>query len=158
MFPEMRKKTKQISQEEAMKILAECEYCTLATYGEDSWPYITPLSYIVREGKVYFHCATKGRKLDNIAFNPKVCLNVVENTEPVWDDDFTTYYDSVTAFGTAKPLEEGPRKREILIQLVDKYLPDYMEHADRIIEQTKAATAVVEITLEHVTGKAKKRP
>ncbi len=157
MFREMIKSKKQLTEAETNDVLNKCEYMTLSTIGSDGWPYATPLSYVVIDGKVYFHCFTKGQKLDNIAYNPNVCLNAVRDVEAIWEDDFTTYYQSATIFGTAKVLEDGELKRKALIELVDKYLPDYMDKADGIIEQTKNSTAVVEITPLHTTGKAKKR-
>ena len=157
MFRKMRKKEKQLSEVEIKDVLEKCEFLTLATYGEDGWPYAVPLSYVVIEDKVYFHCSTEGQKYDCIENNLRVCLSAVRDVEAVWDNDFSTYFQSVTLFGTAKILDEGAMKRSALLELAHKYLPEHMDKAQRIIDQYNDVTAVVEITPVHMTGKAKRR-
>ena len=47
----------------------------LATVAEGR-PYAVPLNYAYIDGKIYFHCALEGRKLDAVRANPEVCLAV----------------------------------------------------------------------------------
>ena len=58
------------------RILSSTNIGRLATSGEDGYPYITPVNFIWREGKIYFHSAVVGEKLDNLAREPKVCFEV----------------------------------------------------------------------------------
>ena len=61
---------------EINRILSSTNIGRLATSGADGYPYITPVNFIWREGKIYFHSATVGEKLDNLAREPKVCFEV----------------------------------------------------------------------------------
>jgi uncharacterized protein len=57
-------------------ILTRCRVGRLATVGGDGYPYITPVNYVYHQGSVYFHCAHRGEKLDNIARDNRVCFEV----------------------------------------------------------------------------------
>lgn len=41
-------------------------------------PYLVPVAYIYSEGKIYFHGAKKGKKVDFIKNNNRVCFEVDE--------------------------------------------------------------------------------
>ncbi|MFW6126469.1 MAG: pyridoxamine 5'-phosphate oxidase family protein [Chloroflexota bacterium] len=46
-----------------------------------SHPYVVPVSYGFSEGSIYFHCATRGKKLDVMRENNRVCFQVDEWVE-----------------------------------------------------------------------------
>ena len=71
MFREMRKKQRQLPQEEAAAILREGSSGVLALAGDEGWPYAVPLSYLYLEGRLYFHCAREGYKLDALRKEPR---------------------------------------------------------------------------------------
>lgn len=48
---------------EINRILSSTNIGRLATSGADGYPYITPVNFIWREGKIYFHSAVVGRKI-----------------------------------------------------------------------------------------------
>ena len=158
MFSEMRRKKQKMTDDATINLLKECQYCMLATMGEEQWPYSTPISYIYLDDKIYVHGLKKGMKFDNIDRNPKVCLTVVRDTVPFWDDGFTTTYESANVFGIAKRMEDDGQIVAVLKALVDKYLPDHMEKADANIDKMWKAVTVVEIEIEHMTGKENKKP
>jgi uncharacterized protein len=62
--------------EEIQRILSSTTVGRLATNGADGYPYITPVSFVYHEGKVYFHSALAGEKLDNLKRDPRVCFEV----------------------------------------------------------------------------------
>lgn len=155
MHREMRRKDRQITQEQAMKLLKQAEYGTLSTVGPDNQPYATPLSFVVLGGCIYFHCAQVGQKLDNIAHEPRVCFCAVDKTQPVFDGGFSTYYESAVVYGTAEKCEDDNEKIRILAAISEKYLPEHMDKADDYIARFLSATAVYKISIEHITGKAK---
>lgn len=68
----MRRKNQLLSEEESLSILINGSSGTLALEGEDGYPYAVPLSYTYNDGKIYFHCAKTGHKLDLIKRNNKV--------------------------------------------------------------------------------------
>ena len=156
---EMRRKDRQLTEEEAMDVVRKGEYGVLATVGDDGKPYSVPLSYVLDEekGALYFHgTAAGGQKMDNILANPSVCFTVVMNTE-VLPAQFSTKYYSANVFGTAKVVEEEEEKKKALLLLVRKYAPDYEEQGRAYIERAIGAVAVVRLDVEQVTGKARKK-
>ncbi len=82
--------------------------------GEDGFPYGVPISYVYNSGHLYFHSAMEGKKLRNIAFNPKIQFVVVGDTE-VLDSKFSTNYESVMAFGTAEEIIDSEEKIRALM-------------------------------------------
>ena len=153
----VRRKDRAITEEEARGVLERGEYGVLATCGHDGQPYGVPLSYVVMNGAVYIHCAQSGRKLDNIAANPAVSFTVVGPTKPVYDSGFSTYYESAVIFGKAREITDEKEKRESLMRLAEKYLPEDMDKAEAAITRSFSRTAVYAIAIETVTGKAKRK-
>ncbi|MEM5775062.1 MAG: pyridoxamine 5'-phosphate oxidase family protein, partial [Anaerolineaceae bacterium] len=62
----MRRKNQQLSDAETIEILQSCTAGVLAVSGDNDYPYAVPLSYAYEDGKLYFHFATQGHKLDAI--------------------------------------------------------------------------------------------
>ena len=155
MHKEMRRKDREISQEEAFAVLEAAEYGILATVGADAKPYAIPVSHVVLEEKIYFHCAPDvGHKLENIRENPAVCFTVVGQTQ-VLPEKFSTNYESAVVFGTAAPVE-GETKAAALIAIIQKFSPEFYEAGLQYIERAGAKTAIYEITPQQLTGKAKR--
>ncbi|MBM9604726.1 pyridoxamine 5'-phosphate oxidase family protein [Desulfopila inferna] len=73
----MRRKQCEITDKEEIKqILERVRIGRLATLGKDGYPYITPVNYVLHRDSIYFHCAHKGEKTDNIKRCDKVCFEV----------------------------------------------------------------------------------
>lgn len=153
MFKEMRKKDREVLGEDIEKILTNGEYGVLATVGENGYPYTVPLSYVYQDNSIYFHCAKEGHKLDNIEKNHKVSFCVVTDTE-VLPGKFSTNYKSIIAFGEAKELT-GVLKRDILFEFIEKYSQSFIEEGKRYIERAQDSAKIVEIKIEHITGKSR---
>ena len=155
-IPKMRRKDREMPLEEALAILRAGEYGVLASHSDSTGGYATPLSYILRENALYFHCARKGHKLDNLRQDPRVCFCVVGKTQPIYSENFTTLYESVLVFGAAAFVENKEEKEEILRALCQKYLPDHMDKAADAIVGSLSATQVIRVDISQVTGKAKR--
>ncbi|MEL7610223.1 MAG: pyridoxamine 5'-phosphate oxidase family protein [Bacillota bacterium] len=150
---EMRRKDRRLSEEDAMAILLNGEYGVLSTVGGDGTPYGVPVSYAVGEGKIYIHgTAEGGKKARNIEGNPKVCLTVVGKTE-VLPEKFSTKYESAIVFGTAA-LSQTPEAG--LQLLMDKYSSRFKETGMKYLQKAMPETAVYEICIEKITGKARR--
>lgn len=157
MHKEIRRKDRAIPKEEALVILKEAEYGFLGTVDAEGQPYTVPLSFTVGEGCIYFHCAATGRKLENIAANPKACFTVVGATKPVYSGSFSTYYESCIVFGKISQVTDETEKRSALMALASKYLPEFMDKADEAITKSWKATLVFTVSMDVVTGKAKRK-
>jgi nitroimidazol reductase NimA-like FMN-containing flavoprotein (pyridoxamine 5'-phosphate oxidase superfamily) len=153
MFKEMRRRDRQITVEEAEKILLEGEYGVLSTQGSNGYSYGIPLSYAYKDGSIFFHCALEGQKVENIKHCNKVSFCVVGKTQ-VQPDKFGTVYESAIVFGEASELS-GQDKEEALLALIEKYSKEYMEAGRKYIKNSGAATKVFNIKVEHISGKAK---
>jgi len=150
----VRRKDREVSSEEAIKLLDSAEYGTLSTIGKDGQPYGVPLSYAYKNGCVYFHCALSGQKLDNIADNPRVSFCVVGKTK-VLPDQFGTEYESALAFGVASEIF-GEERHNALVLLLKKYCQDFIEEGKQYIELMDKVTKVFKIEISHISGKARR--
>lgn len=153
MFREMRRSNKVLDNEEAVKMLKDCEYGVLSTSGEDGYSYGVPINFVYDGNAIYFHCAKVGQKIDNLLFNNKVSFCVVGKSQVI-PDVFSTDYKSTVVFGLAVETE-GAEKRTGLELLIDKFSPEFrssgMEHIDKFIDMT----SVYKINIEHITAKGK---
>ena len=150
----MRRTDRATSSDDAAAVLKNGEYGFLATVGTDGQPYCVPLSYVWHDGVIYFHCAAEGHKLDNIRFNQRVSFCVVGKTK-VLPEQFATEYESAIVYGTAAEVH-GPEWYNALMSLLEKYSSDFIEAGKAYIEQKSHATRVMKITIEHISGKARR--
>ena len=151
----IRRRDRQVTEEEAVKLLAEGEYGFLGTADTNNVPYVTPLSYVVNDRKIYFHCAREGHKLVNIHENPKVCFCVVGKTK-VLPAQFSTIYESAVAFGKAFVVEDEEERTFAFIEILKKYSPEFMEEGMDYIRRAGNKTFIVKIDIESMTGKARR--
>lgn len=152
---EMRRKDRQMPEGFAWEVMDKCEYAFLAMTAEDGSPYGLPVT-IVREGNaVYFHSAMEGRKTSCLRRNPRVCLSCVGDTR-VPEGKFTTLFESAVAFGTAAEVTAEAEKIHALRLLCQRHTPDNMAAFDQAISASLKRTAIWKITVEEITGKAKR--
>ena len=152
---EIRRKDRKMNEIAALELLKKGEYGIIASVAKDNQPYGVPVSYVVVANSIYFHCALVGHKLDNIMVNDKVSFTVVGQTKPyAKEDDYSTFYESVIVFGKAKVVEETNEIVEALKKLCEKYFPDDMDNFQAIYNHGKAATKVVKISIDYLSGKA----
>ena len=153
MYPEMRRKKQALSPAACDAILQAGTSGVLALSGADGQPYAVPLSYVYHEGKIYFHCAKAGHKLDLLDQNPKVSFCVIGQDQVV-PEKYTTYYRSVIVFGTVRRLTAGEEKRAAILALARRYSPDEpAEKVDAEIARYWDALCMLELTPDHITGK-----
>lgn len=149
MFRKMTRKQNQLSDQESIQILENGRFGVLGTLSDNGYPYTTPLNYVYLNNKIYFHSAKIGHKIDNIQINEKVSFTVVAE-ESIIEAELTSQYKSVTLFGKAKVI---PGNKEILIELVKKYARNVLDESKESIEQDYHHTSIIEIEIEHITGK-----
>jgi hypothetical protein len=144
-----------MSQEEAYRFLGERKEGRLATCDAAGQPYITPLNYLYRDGRLYFHSKLTGRKLDNLAANRRVCFEVSETAKIVVANDrpcaCSTRYTSVLVFGAARVVSDNAEKAALLSLLVERYAAG--QAFQPVEEQHAAGCAVVEIRIDEISGK-----
>jgi nitroimidazol reductase NimA-like FMN-containing flavoprotein (pyridoxamine 5'-phosphate oxidase superfamily) len=153
MFREMKRKRNALSKEETIEILKNNTSGVLAVNGDDGYPYAVPLSYVYSNNKIIFHCAARGYKLDAIERSEKVSFCVIDQ-DHIIPEDFNSLFRSAIAFGKARVLTEDQDKKAGLELILHKYSPDFIESGKQYIKDQWNNCVVVEITIEHLTGKA----
>lgn len=152
-FRKMRRKNQELPREECLRILEHSTAGVLAVAGDNAYPYAVPLSFVYHEGKLYFHSAREGHKLDALKSSPKASFCVIDQDQ-VMPEEYTTYYRSVIAFGQAELVNDPREQHDALLLLAEKYCPaDTPAHREEQSTGTEGRTAVIRFTVEHLTGK-----
>lgn len=155
MVIEMRRKDRQMPEEFAWEVVDKCEYAFLAMTAEEGSPYGLPVTIVRAGNAVYFHSAMEGRKVTCLRLHPRVCLTCVGDTERQ-KDRFTTLFESAVAFGTAAEVTEEAEKIKALRLLCQRHTPSNMGAFDKAVAASLKRTAIWKITVEEISGKAKR--
>lgn len=155
MFREMRRQDRSVTLERAFEILKEADYGTLTLFGDDGYPYGVPVNHVVVDNAIYFHAATEGKKLDSIHKNNRVGFTAVAYDELV-PEKLSTKYASVIVMGTAS-IADDSEKRKALVEIMKRFAPDYMKLGEKSSNSSFGRTAIIKITIDHITGKENKR-
>lgn len=152
-FRSMRRANQDIPREECEEILRHGTAGVLAVLGDGEYPYAVPLSYVARGGKLYFHSAREGHKLDALRRSKKASFCVIDQDRIV-PEEYTTYYRSVVAFGQAEIVDDPREQYDAMLALAEKYCAsDTPAHREERSTDTQGYTAVIRLTIEHLTGK-----
>jgi len=158
MFKEIRRQNRILEDQSRInELLNEAEYGFLSLgVSNNGYAYGVPMSFVfdVEANSLYFHCALEGQKLDDMRKNNKVSFCVVGKTKPI-ENQFTTLYESVVAFGEADLSLDNDEKRKALRLLVRKYSPGYEELGEKYMDKSWDRTFCFKIRIEHITAKAK---
>ncbi|MBB5335035.1 pyridoxamine 5'-phosphate oxidase family protein [Pectinatus brassicae] len=156
MIKEMRRKDRQMSDDNTKSVLHNALYGTLSTSNNENIPYGVPISFAYDgTDNIYLHCAAEGMKLDNIKVNSNVCFSTVESaaTDAA---KFTSQFKSAIAFGTISVLTDIPEKKAALTLLIKKYSPEFYDKGMGYIEKACEKTTVLKIKISTMTGKEHK--
>ena len=151
-FRAMRRKRQQLSEEESVAILKKATAGTLALLGDNDYPYAVPLSYVYQEGRIYFHSALSGHKVDAIRKCDKASFCVIEQDD-VQPEKYTTFFRSVIAFGRIHIIEDEYEKLETARMLGNRYNPNHDEALQKEIEGGLSRMLMIRFDIEHLTGK-----
>ncbi len=154
MFRELRKKERKLSKEITEEILKKCTSGVLALAGDDGYPYGVPISYAYSEGKIFFHCAKEGYKVDAIKRNPKVCFTVIAQDDVI-PEAYGNDFASVIVFGKASFIEDPEEMLKSHIHIIEKYSSEYYDGGIEYFNKAKNAMRMVKIDIENITGKGK---
>lgn len=152
MFREMRRSKQRLPREVAVEILERNTSGVLALSGDEGYPYAVPMSYVYAEGKIYFHSAKNGHKIDAIQRNEKASFCVIDQDQIV-PEQYTTFFRSVIVFGRLRLVEDMEEMRRIAATLAMKYSADFKEGIPKEINASIRNMAVLELTIDHITAK-----
>lgn len=144
---------------EMEEILEKADVGRLAL-SDSSKPYIIPLNFIYAKGKIAFHCAWEGKKLELIAINPNCCFEVDD-----FEGDLSYHYkskchldyDSVLGFGKAR-IENNDEEKIRLLQLFaekhdERYRKPISEGGKRFGKNNLKECCCVVIDIKEITGR-----
>ena len=151
MFRPMRRFKQQISRKECVRILREEKRGVLSMTGGNGYPYGVPMSHVYQNGRLYFHSAPAGHKVDAVRACEKASFCVIASDE-VTSEKLTTLYTSVIVFGRIAIVEDMERIVDITTRLSLKFTQDEAYIREEI-EKYARATLLLELTPEHICGK-----
>jgi uncharacterized protein len=136
-------------------ILTKCHVGRLGTIGGDGYPMIKPLNFVHYKGKIFFHSAQEGEKIEDIRRDSRVCFEAdlpiayVKSLSIPCKADYL--YRSVIVKGKACIVTDKDERISVLKKLMDKYQPDG-GHSE-FPEEKLQLTAIIRIDVEEMTGK-----
>ena len=159
----MRRKHSEVTDpKEIERILSSTNIGRVATVGADGFPYITPVNFVSLEGNIYFHCAPKGEKLDNLMREPRVCFEVdvplayidigLDPARPICQ--LHQYYHCVIIRGIAADVKDSTLKLAALNALIAKH--EKTENFPPVTADMSSykACKVIEIKPDSITAKS----
>lgn len=152
----VRRTDREITDRERVEaLLHEGRFCTIALVDEGG-PYAVTLSYgyAADAGRLYFHCAAEGRKIDAIVADPRAFASVV------FDRGYLTGscehpYQSLVLTGRMRVIEDPSEKIEALRVLCahqEKATDAFDAMGFNIPARVKGVTALA-FDIENVTAK-----
>ena len=153
MFRAMRRSKQQMSEEAANVILKDATSGVLSLLGDDGYPYGVPISYVYDNGKLYFHSALTGYKVDAVRNYEKASFTVIMQDDIV-PEKYTTLYRSVIAFGSVHIADDEAERIHGVQLLAEKYNPGEPEAGWRKEMADCPNFLILVMEIEHITGKA----
>ncbi len=148
----MRRKDKEITDiSEIEQILSNAQVIRLGLC-EDGFPYVVPLCFGYIRGRLYFHGAKEGRKLNILKSNPNICFEADIDCEIVRFDkpcNWGMRFRSVIGFGKAYNVLDRKEKIEALNLIMKHYGPGSCEFPANMLERTE----VIRIEIESLSAK-----
>lgn len=150
-----RKRNEILEESEKKGLLERGNHMTLALC-DDNRPYVVTMSYgfDAGQGRLYFHCANKGDKLDFIKRNPAVCGTIINDKgyiETKCDHD----YESLVIRGSMHIVDDLEEKKHGLQVLLHHLEKDPGPIFARNIKDDKSydGVTILRLNMESVIGK-----
>ncbi len=152
-FRKMRRFKQEISRDECIEVLKTAPRGIMSFHGENGYPYAIPLNqfYNERDGKLYFHGAKQGLKLDLIARDNKVCFTVMDEGF-VREGEWALNIKSVVCLGRLEIVADNDKALEQCRLIAIKYYPTE-EAAEEEVRKAGDRANVLVMTIDRMTGK-----
>lgn len=141
---------------EIVRVMEQCDVCRLALH--DDYPYILPLNFGMEvEGTqitLYFHSAKAGKKFELLARDDRVGFEMDCGHRLVLDEsngNCTMGYESVMGRGRLEVVEDEEKQKGLRL-LMAHYRREDFPYNEAVVPQT----AVLKLTVEEITGKARR--
>jgi nitroimidazol reductase NimA-like FMN-containing flavoprotein (pyridoxamine 5'-phosphate oxidase superfamily) len=146
----VRRKDREItSPDELAIILLKGQVCHLALV-DDGEPYVVPVNYAYTGGRMYFHSATEGRKINVIKKNNHVCFNVTDGVKIVAEPkSCKVHYLSVTGTGVINDVTDTDEKLHGLKAIMRQNIGCEYDFQPKALDRT----LVFRIDIRELAGK-----
>ena len=153
MFRKMRRFKQQITDAECIEILKNTKRGVLSLLGEDGYPYGIPIDhwYCEEDGRIYFHGAKEGHKIDAIKAYDKASYCVYDEGYKK-EGEWALNIKSVITFGRIRFVEDEDIARKICTELVKKFTDD-QDYLEKELQNAFPRVQCLELIPEHMTGK-----
>lgn len=148
----MRRGEKEILDKSIIEsILTKSEICRIGIQDIDS-PYIVPLNYGYDSGKIYFHSASQGRKIELLRKNNKVSFEIEFSSEIIKGSNpcsWTAKYRSLMGTGTIDIISDADGIRRGL----DLIMNHYGSNEGTYEEGYLGRIVILQLNIDTITGK-----
>lgn len=153
MFRKMRRCKQELNKEDCIEIIKKEPRGVLSVLGDNGYPYGIPMNhwYNEKDGKLYFHGAKSGHKIDAIKKCDKVSFCVFEKGYRK-EGEWALNIRSVVVFGRIHVVEDQDKVKEICTNLCKKFTDDN-EYAKQEFLKSGKAVLCLELQIEQMTGK-----
>jgi nitroimidazol reductase NimA-like FMN-containing flavoprotein (pyridoxamine 5'-phosphate oxidase superfamily) len=136
-------------------VLKTCHVGRIGTNGRDGYPVVKPVNFAYHAGKIYFHTALAGEKIEDIGRDNRVCFETdlpiafVRAMDQPCEAEYL--YRSVIIKGRASLVEDLEERTRAFRCLMEKYQPEggYGPY----VKEKLGRTGIVRIDVETMTGK-----
>ena len=151
MFRPMRRNKQQLAEDEALEVLKNAKRGVLSVIGDGGWPYGIHLNPYWEDGRLYFHGAKAGHKIDALRKDDRASFTVID--DGVKDEGGWAYtFRSVIVFGRVEFVDDQARALEICRRLARRFNPNESDIEDEV-RRAGAHVQVFALVPEHITGK-----
>ncbi len=137
-------KPRELSQDECSSLLSSVRYGRLGL-SINNLPYVVPMSYVYHDGKVYLHSRGKGKKVEYVTENPRVCFQIDVLEKGTWS--------SVVAYGTARLSDSVEAKQKMFDAFMNKGQGGHGGKKFQREELEKMDMTIWEIGIVEMTGR-----
>lgn len=163
----MRRTDKEATDPELIaRVLGEATWGTLGLPVDGGPPVLVPINFAALDGRIYFHGAREGEKMDLVRAGVPATFAVVDAlalipstvSDPERACPATQYFRSVIIRGRVAEVEDPGRKAAALQALMEKLQPGGgyrpITAGDPMYAASVAHVAVLELVAEETTAKA----
>lgn len=151
MFRPMRRIGQALDDRAIDQVLTQSMRGVLAVHGEDGYPYAFPMDFLYLGGKLYFHCAREGHKLDALAADDRASFCVMDEGYRR-EGEWALNIKSVVVFGRVSGVDDPGRVEDIARRLGLKYHPT-PESVEVELAKALDRVRILEMSVDHITGK-----
>jgi len=138
-------------------IIKKADVCRIALI-DGNMPYLVTVNFGYRLGDptiLYFHCATKGRKIDVIEKNNSACFQMDIDHELITAEKacgFTMKFKSIVGYGKIYKVETKEEKIEGLNLIMKQYTgKDQFDYENKMLD----ITTILRLEVDQISAKKK---